>query len=44
MKVLWVDAGLHRVLEDVGDLGIGRMRGEEVGMVGMAEPWRALVY
>lgn len=37
MKVFWVDAGLHRALEDVDDLVVGRMRGEEM-MVGTAEP------
>lgn len=42
MKVFWEDTGLHRALEHVGDLGVRRMRGEEK-MVGIAEPWRALV-
>lgn len=42
MKVFWVDVGPHRALEDVGDLGVRRMREEET-MVGIAEPWRALV-
>lgn len=41
LQVFFVDTNLHRALEDVDELGIGRRENEKT--VGTAEPWRALV-